>query len=150
MYMFYLLNYVFDDILNCHCKLLFKMSRYFLLRIILFLLEMSHDYLNLNSKYYCFLFFYMHLLCIGGFLGFQATRPELCWFNSKRLFGEDVVYCDKIDCDLEKIFDSCFKSYNDIKFPEFNLNLLSNDSCSLLDLDTVITFDKKDNQIIQR
>nr|CAH8870020.1 unnamed protein product [Trichobilharzia regenti] len=64
----------------------------------------------------CFLFsllaqltskFPVVFLLKGGFLGFQASFPELCWLNTEKVVGEDVAEYHQYDCHLEQILDDC-------------------------------------------
>ncbi|CAH8575181.1 unnamed protein product [Schistosoma turkestanicum] len=64
----------------------------------------------------CFLFslltqltkkFPVVFLLKGGFLGFKASFPELCWFNAEKVAGEDVAEYHQCNCGLEQILDAC-------------------------------------------
>ncbi|CAH8670362.1 unnamed protein product [Schistosoma haematobium] len=64
----------------------------------------------------CFLFslltqltlkFPVVFLLKGGFLGFQASFPELCWINTEKVAGEDFAEYYQCDCRLEQILDAC-------------------------------------------
>ncbi|TNN07536.1 Dual specificity protein phosphatase 8 [Schistosoma japonicum] len=64
----------------------------------------------------CFLFFLFTQLTLrfpvvfllkGGFLGFQASFPELCWLNTEKVAGEDIAEYHQRDCILEQILDTC-------------------------------------------
>ncbi|KAK4474652.1 hypothetical protein MN116_001785 [Schistosoma mekongi] len=69
-----------------------------------------------NIRPECFLFslftqltlrFPVVFLLKGGFLGFQASFPELCWLNAEKVAGEDIAEYHQCDCILERILDTC-------------------------------------------
>ncbi|KAK4467300.1 hypothetical protein MN116_008969, partial [Schistosoma mekongi] len=69
-----------------------------------------------NIRPECFLFsLFTHLmlrfpvvfLLKGGFSGFKASFPELCWLNAEKVAGEDIAKYHQCDCILERILDTC-------------------------------------------
>ncbi|CAL8087722.1 unnamed protein product [Calicophoron daubneyi] len=46
----------------------------------------------------------------GGFLGFRAVYPDLCWESSEKLAGEDIAEYQASDCGLEQILDQCLSA----------------------------------------
>ncbi|XP_018654939.1 putative dual specificity protein phosphatase [Schistosoma mansoni] len=84
----------------------------------------------------CFLFtlltqltlkFPVVFLLKGGFLGFQAQFPELCWINTEKIAGEDFAEYHQCDCPLEQILDTClcYSSAEFSKIPASECDILS-------------------------